>query len=95
MCLVLIDNYYHYQKVKKIKRHVQLILLFYLSSTTPFTTKATDTNSILVALIVLILVAIIVLVAGILFYKCTYAKKLSTQGTSFTINYSPQTINYQ
>lgn len=39
------------------------------SSTTPFTTKATDTNSILIAVIVLILVAIIVLVAGKLFYK--------------------------
>lgn len=39
------------------------------SSTTPFTTEATDTNSILIAVIVLILVAIIVLVAGKLFYK--------------------------
>lgn len=52
----------------------------FFSSTTPYTTKESETNKnnidIIVAMTVLTLVAIIVFVAGIVVYKRTYAKKV-------------------
>lgn len=61
---------------KKLKKK----LIIFFSSTTPFTTKETETNKnnigIFVSMTVLTLVAIIVFVASIVIYKRTYAKKV-------------------
>lgn len=56
-------------------------VFFSLSPTTPFTTKATDTNKhnigLIVALTMVTVVTITVVVAGILLNKCKYVKKYS------------------
>lgn len=53
------------------------------SSTTPFNTKATETNiiGIIVALTVLTLVILLVFLAGIQFYKCRRRHRLKNNGT--------------
>lgn len=55
-------------------------VFFSLSPTTPFTTKATDTNKhnigLIVALTMVTLVTITVVVAGIILYKCNYVKNI-------------------
>lgn len=55
-------------------------VFFSLSPTTPFTTKATDTNKhnigLIVALTMVTLVTITVVVAGIILYKCKYVKNI-------------------
>lgn len=55
-------------------------VFFSLSPTTPFTTKATDTNKhnigLIVALIMVTLVTITVVVASIILYKCKYVKTI-------------------
>lgn len=55
-------------------------LFFYLSPTTAFTTKATDTDKhiigLIVALTMVTLVTITVVVASIILYKCKYVKNI-------------------
>lgn len=50
------------------------------SSTTPFTTKETETNGIIVALTVLTIVTIIVFVACIVCYKCRQRQRSKNNG---------------
>lgn len=55
-------------------------VFFSLSTTTPITTKATDTNKhnigLIVALTMVTLVTITVVVASIILYKCKFVKNI-------------------